>query len=121
RYSNDIGEWTVRNPDAISASGSRKINIYDVRPQIYADIKLTKDLTWYTKGAIGFMNEFNKRHEYPVDNYYFDDGSYAHNNAIINLGVQDLMVQRLETTLFSTLQYRKEFNESHSLGVLAGY
>src|SRR5690606_25218279 len=30
RYSSNIGEWTVRNPDALISSGFRKININDV-------------------------------------------------------------------------------------------
>lgn len=120
RYSNAIGEWTVRNPDAITASGSRKINLYSMRPQIYADVKLAKNLTWLTKGAIGFNSEFNKRHESPIDNYYFDDGSYAHNNAVWQQGVRDLMTQNFETTLYSTLNYRKSFG-NHDLNVLAGY
>ena len=120
RYSNTIGEWTVRNPDAITASGSRKINLYSMRPQIYADVKLAKNLTWLTKGAIGFNSEFNKRHESPIDNYYFDDGSYAHNNAVWQQGVRDLMTQNFETTLYSTLNYQKSFG-GHDLTVLAGY
>ena len=46
RYSHTIGEWTVRNPDALLASGFRKINVYDIATQLYADIKLSKDLKW---------------------------------------------------------------------------
>ncbi|HRO45737.1 TonB-dependent receptor [Agriterribacter sp.] len=120
RYSNTIGEWTVRNPDAITASGSRKINLYSMRPQIYAEVKLAKNLTWLTKGAIGFNSEFNKRHESPINNYYFDDGSYAHNNAVWQQGVRDLMTQNFETTLYSTLNYQKSFGD-HDLTILAGY
>lgn len=121
RYSSGIGEWTVRNPDAITASGSRRINLYSMRPQVYADIKLLKDLNWYTKGAIGFNSEFNKRHESPVDNYYYDDGSYAHNNAVWQQGVRDLMTQNFETTFYSTLNYKKSLKDAHNIDVLVGY
>ncbi len=120
RYSNSIAEWTVRNPDAITASGSRKINMYSVRPQLYADVSLTKDLKWYTKGAIGFNSDFNKRHESPVNNYYYDNAEFAHNNAVWQQGVRDLMTQTLETTLYSTLNYKKKMGD-HELDVLAGY
>lgn len=121
RYSSSIGEWTVRNPDALIASGFRKININDVRTQVYADIKLSKDLTWYTKGAVGFTDYFNKRFEHAVNNYYFDDGSYAHNNAVWQQGVREQMSQTFETTLYSTLDYRKTFAKVHNLDVLLGY
>src|SRR5690606_23260182 len=121
RYSSNIGEWTVRNPDALISSGFRKININDVRTQVYADIKLSKDLTWYTKGAVGFTDYFNKRFEHAVDNYYFDDGSYAHNNAVWQQGVREQMSQTFETTLYSTLNYKKTFAELHNLNVLLGY
>jgi len=120
RYSADIGEWTVRNPDALIASGFRNINLYNIRPQLYTDVKLTKDLIWQTKVGIGYNTEFNKRFEHPVDNYYFDDGSYAHNNSVWQQGVRDLMSQTLETTLYSTLNYKKSFG-SHDLNILAGY
>lgn len=120
RYSHTIGEWTVRNADALLASGFRKINIYDIGTQLYADIKLTKDLKWYTKGAVGFTNSFNKRFEHAVDNYYFDDGSYAHNNAVWQEGVRDLMNQNFGTTLYSTLDYSRSFG-LHELNVLLGY
>ncbi len=120
RYSASIGEWTVRNPDALNASGFRKINSYNMRPQLYADVKLTKDLTWYTKGAIDFTNGFNKRFEHAVDNYYFDDGSYAHNNSVWQEGVRDEMTQNYETTLYSTLNYIKTIGD-HDINVLAGY
>lgn len=120
RYSNSIAEWTVRNPDAITASGSRKINVYNVRPQVYADVKLAKDLNWYSKGAVGFTSDFNKRHESPVKNYYYDDGSYAHNNAVWQQGVRDRMTQNFETTFYSTLNYKKKFGV-HDFDVLAGY
>lgn len=120
RYSRDIGEWTVRNPDALNASGFRKINSYNMRPQLYADVKLTKDLTWYTKGAIDFTNGFNKRFEHAVDNYYFEDGGYAHNNSVWQQGVRDEMTQNYETTLYSTLNYTKTIGD-HDINVLAGY
>lgn len=120
RYSANIGEWTVRNPDALIASGFRKMNYYNIRPQLYTDVKLTKDLLWQTKAGIGYNTEFNKRFEHPVDNYYFNDGSYAHNNAVWQQGVRDLMSQTFETTLFSTLNYKKSFGR-HDLNVLAGY
>ena len=121
RYSNSIAEWTVRNPDAILAAGSNTTTSYATRPQMYAEVNLTDDLTWYTKGAVDFDYSFNKNHEHEVDNYFFKDGSYAHNGAVWHLGVRDNMNTSFMTTLYSTLNYQKTFNESHNLDVLAGY
>lgn len=121
RYSSSIAEWTVRNPAAIIAQGSNVTNNYTVRPQIYADVKLTKNLNWYTKGAVDFDYNFRKNHEHAVNCYYFKDGSYAHNGAVWNLGVRDNMNTSFLTTLYSTLNYHKVFNAVHNLGILAGY
>lgn len=121
RYSKEIEEWTVRNPMAILAQGSNTTDRYSTRTQLYANINLTKDLTWYTKGAANFDYSFNKNHETPVDNFYFKDGSYAHNGAVWHLGVQDRMNTAFLTTLYSTLNYKKVINSDHDINVLVGY
>ncbi|MDP4130519.1 MAG: TonB-dependent receptor [Bacteroidota bacterium] len=121
RYSNSIGEWTVRNPDAQNASGIQRINSYNVAPQFYVQAKIFKDLTWYTKGALTYDFNANKRHEVAVNNYFFDDSSFAHNNSPENLGVQENWQQNMLTTLYSTLDYQKSFKEVHHLNVLIGY
>jgi TonB-linked SusC/RagA family outer membrane protein len=121
RYSDKISEWTVRNPMAILAAGTNMTNNYNVRPMIYADVKLTKDLTWYTKGATDFDYTFRKNHEHAVNNYYFKDGTYAHNGAVWNLGVRDAMSTAFLTTFYSTLNFDKTIGTDHSVGALAGY
>ena len=121
RYSNSIGEWTVRNPDAQNASGLQTINSYDVAPQFYVQAKIFKDLVWYTKGALTYDFNANKRHEVAVNNYFFDDSTFAHNNSPENLGVQENWQQNMLTTLYSTLDYHRNFNEVHHLNVLIGY
>jgi TonB-linked SusC/RagA family outer membrane protein len=121
RYSAKVAEWTVRNPMAIIAQGKNVRNNYTIRPQLYADIRLAEGLHWYTKGAADFDYTFRKNHEHAVDNYYFNDGSWAHNGAVWNQGVRDNMYTTLYTNLYSTLNYRKTFNKDHSLGAMAGY
>ncbi len=121
RYSSSIGEWTVRNPESISASGALKQNRYNVSSQFHVDIKLSKDLMWYSKGAVGFDNNFSKLNEHSVNNYYFKDGTYAHNNGTWHLGVNDNMTQNLLTTLYSTLNYNKLINGVHNVSAMAGY
>jgi len=121
RYSNTIAEWTVRNPDAIIAQGQNENTEYSVRPQLYAAINFTPDLVWLTKGAVNFDYNFNKNHENPVNNYFFDTGEFAHNGAVWHQGVIDDMSTSLLTTLYSTLNYTKTFNQVHDLNILAGY
>jgi TonB-linked SusC/RagA family outer membrane protein len=121
RYSANIAEWTVRNPMAIIAQGKNVRNNYTVRPQLYADVKLAEGLHWYTKGAADFDYLFRKNHEHAVDNYYFNDGSWAHNGSVWNLGVRDNMYTTLLTTLYSTLNYQKTFRNEHNLSAMAGY
>ncbi|MEO9004884.1 MAG: TonB-dependent receptor [Ginsengibacter sp.] len=121
RYSNEIGEWTVRNPDAQDVSGDKSEVRYSVAPQFYAGAKIFKDLTWYSKGAIAFDYSSVKNHEHAVNNYFFKDGSFAHNNSPQSLGVQDNWGTNLLNTFYSTLDYHKTFNENHHVNVLAGY
>ncbi len=121
RYSSSISEWTVRNPDAQDASGSRVENNYNILPQVSADVQLIKGLTWRNKLAFQLINNFLKAHERPVDNYYFEDNSYAHNNATWRLGVTDRNQQSTLTTYFSTLNYDTNLGDVHAINILAGY
>jgi TonB-linked SusC/RagA family outer membrane protein len=121
RYSSAIGEWTVRNPEAQDVSGSFKQNHYNVVPQVYANVKLAKNLSWYSKGAISLDDDFSKNHEVAVNNYYFNDGSFAHNNSPQRLGVQDNYYQNMLVTYYSTLNYHNVFNNVHNVNVLVGY
>jgi TonB-linked SusC/RagA family outer membrane protein len=121
RYSANIAEWTVRNPMAIIAQGKNVRNNYTIRPQLYADVKLADGLHWYTKGAADFDYLFRKNHEHAIDNYYFNDGTWAHNGSLQSQGVRDNMFTTLLTTLYSTLNYQKTFNNDHNLTALFGY
>jgi TonB-linked SusC/RagA family outer membrane protein len=121
RYSANIAEWTVRNPMSIIAAGKNVRNNYTVRPQLYADVKLADGLHWYTKGAADFDYLFRKNHEHAVDNYFFNDGSWAHNGNVWNLGVRNNMYTTLLTTLYSTLNYQKTFRNDHNFNAMAGY
>ncbi len=121
RYNNNISEWTVRNPDAQDASGLMTDERYNVAPQFYAQAKIFKDLTWHTKAALNYDFAAVKNHENPVNNYFFNNSSFAHNNSPWRMGVQENWNQNLMTTAYSTLDYNKSFHEVHNLNVLAGY
>ena len=121
RYSSGIGEWTVRNPLAENSAGSYMQNLYNVSTQFYVDVQLSKHLHWYTKGAAVLDDYFSKLHESAVDNYYFKDSTFAHNNAPVHLGVADNYNQTLLTTAYSTLNYHNVFNDKHDVDILVGY
>ncbi len=121
RYSAAIGEWTVRNPKAQDVCGEYFSNAYNISPQFYAKVKLHKNLEWMTKGSLILDEFFSKNHEHAVNNYYFDNGAFAHNNSTWHLGAQDSWAQNMLTTFYSTLSYNKVFNQSHTLSALAGY
>ncbi len=121
RYSSSIAEWTVRNPDAQDVSGSRVENNYNILPQFTADIQLLKGLTWRNKLAFQLVDNSLKAHERPVDNYFFEDNTYAHNNATWRLGVTDVNQQTTLTTYYSTLNYDKNIGDRHTFNALAGY
>lgn len=121
RYSQGIGEWTVRNPVAEDHAGSYKQSLYNISTQFYADIQLGKHLHWNTKGAAMLDDYFSKLHESTVNNYYFDDSTFAHNNAPVYLGVTDNTNQTLLTTVYSTLNYHNTFHKKHEVDVLVGY
>jgi TonB-linked SusC/RagA family outer membrane protein len=121
RYSSQIGEWTVRNPDAQDASGIQTDQRYNMLPQFYAEIKPVKDVTWFTKFAATYDSRQYKNHEHAVDNYYFKDGTWAHNNSTWQLGVRDTWYSNLLTTFYSTLNYRHLFNGVHNVSILGGY
>ncbi len=120
RYKN-YGEWTVRNPDAMIFQGANENGRYYTAPQMYVDIKLTKDLTWYTKGAVGFDYNFIRNHEHEVSTYHLNDGSYSNNGAVWHNGTIDDMYTAWNTTFFTTLNYKKTIAENHNINVLAGY
>lgn len=121
RYSSEIGEWTVRNPDAQDASGIYNQNYYNIIPQVYADIKLTKNLSWYTKVSASIDNSFGNRLEHAVNNYFFNDGTFAHNNSTWRLGVEEEAYQTMYLNLYSTLKYQKTFKDVHNFTLLGGY
>src|SRR5690606_29346096 len=50
-----------------------------------------------------------------------NDGSYAHNGAVWNLGVRDDMNTAFLTTLYSTVNYNTVIQSNHNLGLLVGF
>lgn len=121
KYSSNITEWTVRNPQGVIDMGWNKSKRYNVSPQLYTSIDLAKDLVWYTKGAVNFDYDFNRNREHKADHYYFNDGSYAHNGGVWHEGTMDRMRTEVLTTFYSTLNYSKTLSDRHNFNVLAGY
>ncbi len=119
--------WQNRNPLAVANEWKKNYNHYDVRPQVNLNVDLLRGLTWKTKGAINFEPSYEKLHVYPLDSYYYqkineDDEDYrwANNQWPKNQGVTKENYYTKLTTLFSTLEYKKDFG-LHGLKLLGGY
>lgn len=110
-----------RNPVSILQSGGTEFEKYNVAAQSYIDVQITKNLTWGIKGAANFTSDFSKKHDHPVDVYFFNTGVYQNGGNSTTLGVTDNFNQSLLTTLYSTLSYSKTFGTDHTFSALAGY
>ena len=103
------------------AQGDNQQDRYNMEPQVYAEVQLTKDLTWYTKGAVLFDTYSTMNHESAINCYYMKDGTFAHNGAPWHLGTMEDWYSTFNTTLYSTLNYKKTIAGNHNINILAGF
>ena len=101
-------------------NGNHKIKRYGVTAQTYVDVNLAEGLTWKILGAVNYDHDMDKLHEFPQDNYYFADNSYAHNGWPWHLGVTENSRTNVLTTFYSTLNYTRSFGD-HNINALIGY
>jgi TonB-linked SusC/RagA family outer membrane protein len=115
-------ETRNRNMAAIIDNGSMTNAVnYEVRPQMWLELKLLKELTWYTKGAVSLSEYHSKSWRPVVPLYWFHSGEPAGN---LDVGTQGLSVDNSKTwytNLFSYLKYEKDITSDHHIGVQAGY
>ena len=121
KYSNTIGEWTTRGPIGESQGGKELANNLAINAQVYADINITKELIWSTKGNIHINNYKTKYYEVEVPTYYFDTGEFYSGNYPTKPGVTDSQAGTVSTTLSSILTFKKTFHVDHSVGTMIGY
>lgn len=115
-------EYRNKNMAAIIDNDVLKRTVdYSISTQIWADIKLMKDLTWYSKMAVNFDDESYKDWRPVVDLYNFHSGERV---ASLDTGGEGLIARNTRnyyTNFFTYLKYDTKLNESHNLGLQVGY
>lgn len=98
-----------------------------VNPQAYIDIKPFKGLVWTTKIAVNYVDIFYKMHQQNYTAYSWHEkdpvtGDYLAipKNADV-LGVTDDYSKDITKTLYSVINYTKNFGDNHNFNALAGY
>ncbi|WP_164891076.1 SusC/RagA family TonB-linked outer membrane protein [Botryobacter ruber] len=120
-------EGRNRNPQEYYAMGNQNSKEYNLNGQAYIDIKPFKGLTWSSKVAVNYVDEFYKMHQVPYKAYLLQEkdpetGDYKMATYGPDvLGVTDQYAKDITPTLFSTLTYETKFGADHNLNALAGY
>jgi len=120
-------EGRNRNPQEAYAMGEQTTKEYNVNAQAYIDIKPFKGLTWSSKVAINYVDEYYKMYQHPYSAYLLQDRAAVTNEYVANsfgpdiLGVTDQYSKVLNPTVYSTLTYEKTLGTGHNLKALAGF
>lgn len=99
----------------------KKTTSYDASAQLWMEIKLFKDLTWYTKGAVNFTDASYKDWRPVVPLYNFHTGNFSSNLDVGTKGLTADNSRTFYTNFFTYLKYDKTLAEAHNLGVQVGY
>lgn len=120
-------EGKNRNPQEYYLMGNQRTQEYNLNAQAFVDIRPFKGLTWSSKVAVNYVDEFFKMHQKPYDAYILHDKNAAGDDykwftfGPDILGVTDAYSKRITPTVFSTLQYETSIGDAHNLNVMAGY
>ncbi|MBX3256433.1 MAG: TonB-dependent receptor [Chitinophagaceae bacterium] len=122
RYTYRAYSWELVRPNQFAANEQIGRNIdYALLSQIWAEIKITKGLKWYTKGAInGNVNRYKEFSQaVPLYGYLTPDDASTSSNIPGN-GLSTSMSQTLYKNLYSYLEYENKIGE-HRFSAQAGY
>jgi len=120
-------EGRNRNVQEYYAMGNQKTKEYNLNAQAYLDVRPFKGLTWSSKVALNYVDEFYKMHQQPYDAYLLQEKDPTTNDYKRStfgpdiLGVTDQYSKSITPTVYSTLTYDTKFGENHNLRILAGY
>ncbi len=120
-------EGRNRNPQEALAMGWQNTKEYNLNAQAYIDIKLFKGLTWTSKAAINYVDEYYKMYQHPYSAYLLQErdattGDYkASSFGPDYLGVTDQYSKTLNPTIYSVLNYETTIASNHSIKALVGY
>jgi len=123
-------EGRNRNPQEAYAMGWQNTKEYNLNGQAYIDIKILKGLTWTSKVALNYVDEFYKMYQHPYNAYLlqqrdtltndYQTGSVAYFGPDY-LGVTDQYVKAITPTIYSVVNYDTRFGSNHELRAMAGF
>lgn len=120
-------EGRNRNVSEYKLMGHQYTKEYNLNAQAYMDVKMLKGLTWSSKVAVNYVDEFFKMHQVPYQAYLTQEKDPATNDYKMFtfgpdiVGVTDQYSKTIIPTVYSTLNYNTTIANDHNLSVLAGY
>jgi TonB-linked SusC/RagA family outer membrane protein len=120
-------EGRNRNVSEYYLMGNQYTKEYNMNGQAFMDVKVLKNLTWSSKVAVNYADEFFKMHQVPYNTYLLQERDATGDYKLYNpfgpdiLGVTDQYSKAITTTLYSTLNYSTTIAQNHNITALAGY
>jgi len=120
-------EGRNRNPQEALVMGWQDTKEYNLNAQAYADIRLMKGLTWSSKVAVNYVDEYYKMYQHPYSAYLLQEKDPATGDNKASsfgpdlLGVTDQYAKTIVPTLYSTFTYETRIHDDHTIKALAGY
>ncbi len=121
-----LGESIRGTTDPIQgnyAKGESQHKNNNLNGQIYLELKPFKGLTWTTKMAMDYRDNYYTSHQTDYDAIILHDpapGTLYH-YAAIDRGVTNQYTKNITPTLYSVATYETKIDEVHDITVLAGY
>ena len=118
-------EGRNRNPQEYYEMGRQYTKDYNLNAQAFVEVEPFQDLKWTTKFAVDYLDRFYKMHQQDYDAYLLqernEEGDYVRSTYGPDvIGVTDDYSKFINPTIYSTLNYTKNF-EDHNFSALAGY
>jgi TonB-linked SusC/RagA family outer membrane protein len=122
RYTYKAYDFEYNNKNAVAVLDKKfthNTNDYAVNAQGWIEVQFTKDLSWYTKGAVNINMDKYKDFKSTIDEYYYRSGQFG-TSLDLGKGLTDQDEQTVYTNLYSYLNYAHDFN-GHNIKAQGGY
>ncbi|WP_172623085.1 SusC/RagA family TonB-linked outer membrane protein [Flavisolibacter ginsenosidimutans] len=123
-------EGRNRNPQEMLAMGWQNTKEYNLNGQAYIDIKILKGLTWTSKVALNYVDEYYKMYQHPYSAYLLQQkdpatGDYQTGSSAFfgpdYLGVTDQYSKTITPTIYSVANYETKIAKDHDVKALVGF
>lgn len=124
RYVNSAYNFESHNKNMVAIVENdvmRTTTNYDVSSQLWADIKLAKGLSWYSKMAVN-LGDVSYKDWRPIVNLYdYHSGNFARTLDVGGEGLISHNNRNYYTNFFTYLKYDFNIDQAHNFGLQAGY